>query len=51
MSALPKPPAKRQRRNKTTTAASLEAPPVTHAPLPTRSSPRVCAAVVDRKSG
>lgn len=51
MPPLPKPPAKRQRRNRTATSATLEAPPVEHAKLPGRTSPKVCAAAVDRKSG
>jgi hypothetical protein len=48
---IPKPAGQRQRRNRTTTAASLEAPPVTRVDLPTLTSPDVCSAEVDRKSG
>ena len=51
MPTLPKPPAQRQRRNRTTTAASLEAPPVTRVDLPTLTSSTQCLAEVDRKSG
>jgi hypothetical protein len=46
-----KPPSQRQRRNRTATAASLEAPPVTRVDLPSLTSPTACVAEVDRKSG
>jgi len=46
-----KSPSQRQRRNRTATAANLEAPPVTRVDLPSLTSPIQCKAEVDRKSG
>lgn len=43
MPPVPKPPAQRQRRNKVTTAASLDAPPAVKEPLPTRYLSFECA--------
>ena len=51
MPVVPKPASQRQRRNRTSTAASLEAPPVTRVDLPMLTSPDRCKAEVDRKSG
>ena len=48
---IPKAPSQRQRRNRTTTVASLEAPPVTRVELPALTSSTQCTADVDRKSG
>lgn len=50
-SPIPKRPDQRQRRNRTTNAATLEAPAARKVPLPTRYSAWRCDATVDAKDG
>lgn len=51
MPSTPKSAATRQRRNRTTTAAVLEASPAHHVELPGRRSAFECIAMVDRIKG